>query len=514
MPSQPLYLAIDQGGQSSRVAVFTAQGELLASESAPCATRQYQPEHSSHPHASYPHIEQDPLEILGGIRQCLARIAGQLGEKVAQIRAAGFAGQGSSLLCWDRLTGEALSPVLSWQDIRGEPYLAASGLSHQQVQALTGLRLSPHYGASKMRWCQEHIPAVAAARAEGRLCMGPIFSYLLWHLADGAEGVDPGHAQRTLLWNLHRQDWDETLLASFALDAACLPPCKQHNSHFGDISLAGQRIPIVAAARDQGASLFALGQPDACYINMGTGAFIQRLSPRLVAPEGLLVSPLWLPQSPVTKMATAADVEIEVASPTCYLDAAQLACPTNTYAWEATVNGAAAAIPFVEQQAGIKVDPQSIQRALALNPGADCYLLNAVGGLSAPYWRTDVEPRFGEGATTGDEKLLAWLESVVFQLVVNLRLMEALGATDKVWISGGLSQADALCQRIADLSGARVQRQENPDATAQGIACLAAAMPASWRARAEGECFYPQQNQGLSDRFARWQAALQVWLAA
>ena len=511
MSSKTLYLAIDQGGQSSRVAVFTAQGELLASESAPCATRQYQPGYSG-----YTHIEQDPLEILDGIRQCLARIAGRLGEKVTQIRAAGFAGQGSSLLCWDKHTGEALSPVLSWQDIRGEPYLAASGLSHQQVQALTGLRLSPHYGASKMRWCQEHIPAAAAARAEGRLCMGPIFSYLLWHLAGGAAGVDPGHAQRTLLWNLHTQDWDEALLASFGVEAACLPPCKHHNSHFGDIALGEHKIPILAAGRDQGASLFALGRPDAgtCYINIGTGAFIQRLSPRLLAPEGLLVSPLWLPQSPVTKMAIAADVEIEVASPTCYLDAAQLVCPTNTYAWEATVNGAAAAIPYVEQQAGIQVDPQSIQRALALNPGADCYLLNAVGGLSAPYWRTDLQPRFGEGAATGDEKLLAWLESVVFQLVVNLRLMEALGTTDRILLSGGLSQADALCQRIADLSGALVQRQENPDATAQGIACLAAAMPASLRARAGGECFYPRQNPGLSHRFARWQAALQVWLAA
>ncbi|ACE85687.1 FGGY family carbohydrate kinase [Cellvibrio japonicus] len=502
--SSPLYLAIDQGGQSSRVAVFTASGELLLSESAPCTTRHYQPEASR-----YTHIEQDPVEILAGVRQCLARVGERLGTGVGQIRAAGFAGQGSSLLCWDRQTGEALSPVLSWQDIRGEPYLAATGLTHTQVQQRTGLRLSPHYGASKMRWCLEHLPAVTAAKAAGRLRIGPIFSYLLWHLSEGADAVDPGHAQRTLLWNLQQRDWDEFLSDRFGLDKSCLPPCYSHNSRFGGLTLAGQVIPITAATRDQGASLFAGGLPDrhTCYINMGTGAFIQRLSASLLVPDGLLVSPLWLPE------ARARQEAIELSSPTCYatevpgsLGSAPL------YAWEATVNGAASAIAFVQEQAGMEITPVLIQQLLERDPAANCYLLNAVGGLSAPYWRTDLHSQWGNTAN-GEEKVLAWLESVIFQIVVNVRLMNTSGELHEIVISGGLSRADGMCQRIANLVGVRVRRAENADATAQGMAFLAAAMPPAWRPALREEVFTPMDDPGLGARFRTWQDAMALWLA-
>src|SRR5690606_5347549 len=102
--------------------------------------------------------------------------------------------------------------------------------------------------------------------------------------------------------------------------------CRWHNSHFGDLLIGTQVVPITSCQRDQGASLFARGMPEntACYVNIGTGAFIQRVSENLVAPEGLLVSPLWLPD-PTTNAA-------------------------NIYAWEATVNGAAAALDWLAEQ--------------------------------------------------------------------------------------------------------------------------------------------------------------------
>src|SRR5690606_3628118 len=118
--SSDLFLAIDQGGQSSRMAVYTASGEPVCSFSAPCATQHHQVDDSI-----YPHIEQDGEKILSGIRECLQKIQQQLGDDITRIKAASFAGQGSSLLCWDNQPGEALTPVLSWQDIRGEPYLQA-----------------------------------------------------------------------------------------------------------------------------------------------------------------------------------------------------------------------------------------------------------------------------------------------------------------------------------------------------------------------------------------------------
>ncbi len=533
-----LFLAIDQGGQSTRIAIYSGTGEQICCYSAVCETTHHKPELFPYEPSAYEHIEQNGEEILVGIRDCLQKIQQHLGDDVTRIKAASFAGQGSSLLCWDNQTGEALTPVLSWQDIRGEPYLNTIPFTHQQTQQLTGLRLSPHYGATKMRWCLEHNAKVAQAQKDNCLSIGPIVSYIFWHLFhsdkysnknsnkyshtddalsngessslrtqgtssthsvdtrvrgyDGALSVvDPGHAQRTLLWNLQRNEWDQSLLDIFKIPRTVLPHCQYHNSHFGNLQLGDHTIPFTASARDQGASLFARGLPESgtCYINIGTGAFIQRLSENLHAPEGLLVSPLWLPEkelpaNPATK---------------------------KYYAWEATVNGAAAAISFIQQHTGLAITPQEIDSALALHPAGDCYFLNAVGGLSAPYWRTDLQSHFSENLSA-EEKILAWIESVIFQIVINVQLMNQSGDTKKIIISGGFSKADAVCQKIADLTFSSVHRSDNADATVQGAACMAAGLPQSWRPVLQEDVFTPQQNPVLEQRFANWQNKINEWL--
>jgi glycerol kinase len=509
--TQSLILAIDQGGQSSRVAIYSANGTLLFCFSAPCAT--------SHRFVDgIEYIEQDPQEILSGIKVCLNEVEIFFGNDVKNIIGAGFAGQGSSLLCWNNQTGEALSSVLSWQDIRGEQYLNNIPLTHLQTQQITGLRMSPHYGASKIRWCLDNNAQVAAAQKNNSLSIGPIVSYILWHLT-GANVVDPGHAQRTLLWNLLENSWDESLLNLFYIPRAVLPKCKYHNSHFGDLRLGEYKIPFLASARDQGASLFSRGFPDqsACYINIGTGAFIQRISDTLAVPAGLLVSPLWLPQNKINIDAN------ECASPTCF--AAELtdqfkeilstrlqAAQKSLYAWEATVNGAASAIGFIEQESGLKITPEQINHSLALSPSHDCYFLNAVGGLSAPYWRTDLHSHFSTDLSA-EEKILAWLESIIFQILVNVQLMNSLGAAEKIYISGGISKADAICQKLADLLGVPVHRSENTDATLQGIAYMAAGLPSTWGDALMEDIFQPNLNKPLHKRFMRWQDCVNHWLS-
>jgi glycerol kinase len=478
---KPLILAIDQGGQSTRVAIYNLNGEQLHCFSSLCATHTFSPEHSNHTY-----IEQDGEAMLAGIRECLQKITVALGSDIQYLSCAGFAGQGSSLLCWDNITGVALTPVLSWQDIRGKSLLNSISLTHEQVQKISGLRISPHYGASKMRWCINNHSMVHDALINHRLSIGPIVSYLFWHLLQHKNVVDPGHAQRTLLWNLHNNYWDDVLLKIFDIPKSVLPECQYHDSLFGFLSLNQRNIPFTVSARDQGASLFARGLPevDACYINIGTGAFVQRLSYSLHAPQGLLVSPLWLPENPAAK---------------------------KYYAWEATVNGAASAVSFMKEQTGLDVTPEQINKALSLTPKQACYFLNAVGGLSAPYWRTDLTSTFSENLLP-EEKILAWLESIIFQLAVNIELMGSLGQLQKIYVSGGLSNADALCQKISDLIQVPVIRSENTDATLQGIAYLAAAMPKTWSVSAPQEIFLPCYNQELSWRFDAWKIAIDRWL--
>lgn len=498
-----LILAIDQGGQSTRVGIYSVQGELLHCFSSPCATQHYRVD-------GVEFIEQKPLDILLGLQSCLAKVQSALGERVRDIVAAGFAGQGSSMLCWNSNTGEALTPVLSWQDIRGKDYLNAISLTQEQAQSITGLRISPHYGASKIRWCLEHHQQVQQSYQRGELKLGPIVSYLFHHLCHQTS-VDPGHAQRTLLWSLHSHQWDTHLLSIFGVDSSVLPESKYHNSDFGQLTLgnsgASIRISMKASARDQGASLFARGMPDkkACYVNIGTGAFIQRVSESLSAPDGLLVSPLWIPQPHSVQSL------IDVSSPTCY-DAITVSQKENSlYAWEATVNGAASAISFIESQTGLSITPELINQALSLRAESNIYFLNAVGGLSAPYWRTDLTSRFSDSLSP-HEKVLAWLESIIFQIVVNIELMEPLGSLDVIYISGGISRADGICQRLADLTGAKIARSENTDATLQGIAYMASGFSESWSPLASDEIFLPRENPALLARYSAWQSAMSNWL--
>jgi glycerol kinase len=560
--SKDLFIAIDQGGQSSRVALYDAHGQQLAIFSAACATRSYTDSTGAIC------VEQDGEEILAGIRDGLLQLTKFIGNDVTRIKAAGFAGQGSSLLCWNRQTGVALSPVLSWQDRRAEIFLNSLPLTQQIVREATGLRISPHYGASKMRWCLDHLPSVQQAAAANNLSIGPIASFLFVNLLRGSTtpnadverecgsfvtslerekshvtgtgisntavtknkisnviaanpnlnesqnpiadkykdsnienkkinddellyqetGIDPGHAQRTLLWNLTDNNWDKYLLQAFSLTPNVLPACRWHNSHFGNLFLGSHAIPLSSSQRDQGASLFARGMPesDAIYVNIGTGAFIQCITEQLKAPDGLLVSPLWFPE-PETNA-------------------------KKLYAWEATVNGAASALTWLANATAMKeIKPADIDHALTVAAPDTLYFLNAVGGLSAPWWRTDLSSRFS-GDWSAPEKILAWIESVIFQIAINVALMKTDGVVQKIYISGGLSRAAGVCQRLADITGIKVLRSENADATLQGIAFTTAGMPEDWNSKSTDEIFTPTSNEGLQRRYNNWQKAMDIWL--
>ena len=169
-------------------------------------------------------VEQEPEELVASLHAVIARVFVALGARAGQIVSAGLATQRASMVCWDRHTGEALSPIISWQDRRAHEWLDQFSAQTQAVHQRTGLRLSSHYGAAKMRWCLDHLPAVAGARREGRLAMGPLASFLLFRLLEEKPLLaDPANAARTLLWNLRALDWDPWLLALFGIPAETLP---------------------------------------------------------------------------------------------------------------------------------------------------------------------------------------------------------------------------------------------------------------------------------------------------
>ncbi|MGH8280983.1 MAG: FGGY family carbohydrate kinase, partial [Gammaproteobacteria bacterium] len=287
----PLFLALDQGGHASRALVFDANGRLVASAQKTIATL----------HPGRNRVEHNPEALIASVKHVCNTIARQLGTRCAHIQAAGLATQRSTIVCWNRETGKALSPVISWQDRRAVRRIAALAPHETRVHDITGLVLSPHYGASKMAWCLEKLAPVRKARRQGRLAAGPLASFILANLlAEKPLLTDPVNASRTLLWDYRLRDWSEELLRLFQIPEGILPCCVLNRDSFGHLRLGSQDIPLTVVTGDQPAALFAGGKPDSdsVYVNLGTGAFIQKLQGE-TPPQvpGMLGSVLWQDQN-------------------------------------------------------------------------------------------------------------------------------------------------------------------------------------------------------------------------
>jgi len=393
------------------------------------------------------------------------------------LRAAGLATQRSSIVCWNRVTGQPLSQVLSWQDLRGESWLRSQVIDDAWVHRTTGLFKSAHYGASKFRWCLDQLPAVRQAYREGVLAMGPLASFLLFRLAAHQPFLaDPVNASRTLVFNIERSDWDEPLLDRFGLSRNLLPRVVPNAYDYGELVVAGRRIPLRVVIGDQSAAVFAAGAPDAelVYVNVGTGAFaIRPLSgtPRFV--DGVLTSVL-----------------------------AHVVAPM--YALEGTVNGAVSAIDWAKDKLGAKRVAARLEGWLAHIDSPPMFL-NGIGGLGSPYWQAEFKSRFvGRGGL--EAKIVAVVESVVFLLQRNLDAMRlAVDAPRGLRLTGGFAVYDAFCRRLADLSGYSVFRPAQREATALGTARLAAGAKTSCaELDQKGQTFVPEENEGLKGRYLAW----------
>ena len=466
--SAELYLTIDQGGHASRAIVFNQHGEILAQ--AEHAINTFTPQDGW--------VEHSPQEVLASIRLAMREAVQTLGRKRNQIKAAGLATQRSSIVCWHRASGKALSPVLSWQDRRQQTWLEQFTNKNEMVHRRTGLFLSPHYGASKLRWCLDNLADVSAAHAEHKLLAGPLASYLVFNLTrERYACADPANASRTLLWNIQSQNWDAELCEMFDVPMAILPECNHSCADFGHLDIDGQSIPLQLVTGDQPAAMFAWGQPDDSrfYINIGTGAFIQRITPHPCHNKRLLTG-------------------------IAYQDAQQ-----QFFTLEGTVNGAARALQWLK----IGDLEQELPKWLDKIDRPPLFI-NTISGLGSPWWLPCQPARFiGETKHCPQNRAVAVLESIVFLIQRNIEEMEqSLPPVNEVIVSGGLSQLNGLCQRLANLSDKAIRRPQVSEATAQGLGFLAAGQPDHWPAFEAQQTFYPEPQPLLLNRYQAWRTRM------
>ncbi len=465
-----LYLAIDQGGHASRAILFDDSGARLDEASAPVATRRDAPDR----------VEHDPEELIGSLRTSIDEVCRRAGGR--RIAAAGLATQRSSMVCWHRASGAALSPVISWQDRRNAAWLKQLEPRNAWIRAHTGLVLSPHYGASKMRWCLDHLPAVRRASDTGELAIGPLASFVLFRLlAERPLVADPANASRTQLWDPATRDWSGPLLELFGVPRAALPRCVTSRAAYGTLATPAGPLPLTVATGDQSAVPFAFGplDPATAYVNVGTGAFVQRVvRDRLPDAPRLLASVVWSDESGVD------------------------------YMLEGTVNGAGGALDWLAAREGMDSAAALLATLdTAAEPAEVPLFLNGVSGLGSPFWVDDFESRF-VGTGTLEARLLAVIESVVFLIRVNLDELGRHGPPlSRIVLTGGLSASDRFCRRLAGVARMPVWRSREPEATARGLAALLAA--GSGRPEpARGDLLEGDRSGSAARRFAAWRSAM------
>ncbi len=476
LSSDPLYLAIDQGTHASRAVVLDERGRVLAGGAQAIGLARPRPDWA----------EQDGDEMVESIFSAANQALSSLGARRRAVVAAGLASQRASCICWDRVSGRPLSPLFSWQDRRAHPWLRQFEPHGVEVHRKTGLFLSAHYGASKLRWALDHLPAVSEARAAGTLCWGPQASFLAFRLLEERPFVaDPQCAARTQLWNLGTRDWDAELLALFGLPSGLpplsfLPQCVPTCHPYGTLRLGNSAIPLTAVNGDQSAAVFAFGWPDedCAYVNIGTSAFVQR---------ALVTNPGYVPRQ-LTGI---------------ILDDGE----TTVYTVEGNVNGAGAALEWLRRDLGMEDLDAHLPQWLDA-PGEPPLFLNGIAGLGGPFWQADFTSRF-VGAGGPRQKAVAVVESIAFLLQANFDEMAGyVPAAARIRVSGGVSRIDGLCRRLAALSGLAVHRREDAEATARGIGYLAAGRPASWNQAAEEQVFAPAGDALLHARYRRWRTLM------
>jgi glycerol kinase len=471
--SPPLLVAIDQGGHATRALAFDTRGRRIAEAYVPISTFR----------SGTDRVEHDALELGESVRTVLADLSQMLGDDARRVTAAGLATQRSSIACWDRRAAKPFARVLSWQDRRNAAFVAKLAEQEQTIRETTGLVLSPHYGASKLRWYAEHVEGVRSPSPKQRPAFGPLAAWLLHAiLEEHPHCVDATNAARTQLLDIRACDWSDEMLALFGVRRELLPTVVPNRYEYGNVLFDDRLVPLVVCTGDQSAMPFAHGAPDAAtiYLNVGTGAFVQRISDR-AAPTGLLSSVLWHDGERGTLRAI-----------------------------EGTVNGAGSAIDWLNERVDIDAGAGSRawahREALAMNRAKLAramppIFLNGIAGVGSPYWRAQFESRFiGDGNDI--ERLMAVIESIAFLICENVAHVRE-GAT-RILASGGLADSDYLCECVATLSGLPVERTSLTESTATGLAYLIAREPADWQPEAQIERFDPEPQPELRARYERW----------
>lgn len=446
-----LILAIDQGTSGTKSVLFDRNAKILS--------RWDIESQSFFPQPGF--VEQDPVELyentLTSVNYCIYEAAKNNTDVVSRIRAIGISNQRETFLLWDK-KGNPLCNAIVWQCKRSIPVCERlkGSVVEEEIKKRTGLLLDPYFSGAKLAWIIENLPKVKNAVAGGEAYFGTVDTWLLFKLTHGnSYYTDFTNAARTLLFNIHTLDWDETLIRAFGAEGIKTPMAVPSSFGFGSTDFGGTLpapVPITGMIGDSHAAAFGDGcfHPGQAKATLGTGSSIlcNTGSAPSVSEHGMVTTICWSMED--------------------RLD----------YALEGIIVTCGATIKWLRDQLGLfssNTEIETIASTLENNGGV--YLIPAFSGMGAPYWKMDARASI-VGLTFGVDKkhvIRAALESVAYQIKDVISSMEKDSgiSLSELKVDGGMTGNHWLMQMIADLLGVRVTTIGLEEVSALGAAYMA-----------------------------------------
>lgn len=489
--NKPYILALDQGTTSSRAIIFDQKGQIVSVA---------QKEFKQHfPKQGW--VEHDPDEIWSSQSAVMIEALVNKSIRADQIAAIGITNQRETTIVWDRKTGKPLYHAIVWQDRRTAPYcneLKEKGHA-EQIAAKTGLIIDAYFSATKIRWILENVEGARQKAEAGELAFGTVDSWLIWKLTAGKSHLtDITNASRTMIFNIHTQEWDKELLELFGIPASMLPEVKSCSEVFTETAgdVLNTKIPIAGVAGDQQAALFGqlCTQPGMAKTTYGTGCFlVMNTGKEAVRSQNQLL----------TTVAWKIGNEIN-------------------YALEGSVFIGGAAIQWLRDGIELFSHAKETEKlATSLDDNDGVYFVPALAGLGAPHWDQNARGAFF-GITRGTtiaHMTRAALEAIAYQVFDVLKAMEKDSGkpTQELRVDGGATANNFLMQFQADLLGCEIKRPKIIETTAIGAAFLAGLAVGFWKNQEElqalweaDQSFQPNMNEEKRDQLIHfWHKAVE-----
>jgi len=483
-------LALDQGTTSSRAILFDHDGSIRS-----IAQREFE---QIFPQAGW--VEHDPEEIWSSQISVAVEALSRGDVRPRDIAAIGITNQRETTVVWDRQTGRPIYNAIVWQDRRTAglcDQLKSAG--HEKlIQERTGLLIDSYFSATKIRWILDQVPDARRMAEAGRLAFGTIDSWLIWKLTSGKLHItDVSNASRTMLFNIHRCEWDEELLRLLEIPRSLLPEVRASSEVYSEVTttLGLGSIPIAGIAGDQQASLFGqrCTSPGLAKNTYGTGCFLLQNTGRDAVPSKnrLVTTVAW-------KIGDAVE-----------------------YALEGSVFIGGAVVQWLRDGLHVIQNSNEVEAlANSVSDNGGVYMVPAFVGLGAPHWDQYARGAiFGiTRATNSGHLARAALESIAFQVADVLDAMQLDAGTPlpELHVDGGAAVNETLLRFQADILGIPVVRPAVMETTALGAAYMAGIATGFWRDAGEiasmpleEKRYEPRMSRAQTDALrGRWKEAL------